>query len=65
MIFIFAHGDRVKYAKNIGRMLMTICVKGSGRIEDKVVVLFTNISVDTIFLFNLRKTTLTDGVSII
>ena len=38
-------------------------VKGSERIEEKV-VLFTNISVNTIFLFNLRKTTLKDGVSI-
>ena len=28
VIFIFVHGDRVKkYAKNIGRRLMTICMK--------------------------------------
>ena len=27
VIFIFVHGDRVKYAKNIGRMLMGICMK--------------------------------------
>ena len=40
-------------------------VKGSGKIEEKVVVLFTNSSVNTIFLFNLRKTTLKDGVSIV
>ena len=28
LVFIFVHGDRVKmYAKNIGRKLMTICMK--------------------------------------